>query len=185
MNPTILCLACLFSLVICPAAIRAGVGAEVPWTTYEAEDMKTTGIVMGPKYEPFFVETESSGEKCVKLNSAGNYVEFTAGVPANGMVVRYSLPDSPDGGGLNSSISLYQNGKFVKQIPLTSHYSWVYGDYPFNNLPKNGRPRNFYDEARVKDLKIAQGDVCACKKPMEIRLTAFWTWWIWKKSPSR
>jgi hypothetical protein len=164
MNSTILRLAFLFSLLICPAAVRAGAGADVPWTTYEAEDMKTTGTVLGPKYEPFLVETESSGEKCVKLNSIGEYVEFTASVPANGMVVRYSLPDSPDGGGLNSSISLYQNGKFVKRIPLTSHYSWVYGDYPFNNQPKNGRPRNFYNEARVQGLKILKGDVLRLQK---------------------
>ena len=164
MNSTILRLASLLSLLICPAAVHATAGADVPWTTYEAEDMKTTGTVMGPKYEPFFVETESSGEKCVKLNSIGDYVEFTASVPASGMVVRYSLPDSPDGGGLNSGISLYQNGKLVKRIPLTSHYSWVYGDYPFNNQPKNGRTRNFYDEARVKDLKIAKGDVLRLQK---------------------
>ncbi len=80
------------------------------------------------------------------------------------MVVRYSLPDSPDGGGLNSTLSLYQNGNLVKQIPLTSHYSWLYGNYPFNNQPKNGRPRNFYDEARLKDLKITRGDVLRLQK---------------------
>jgi hypothetical protein len=110
------------------------------------------------------VETESSGQKCVKLNSLGEYVEFAAGAPANAMVVRYSLPDSPDGGGLNSTISLYQNGKLVKQIPLTSHYSWLYGDYPFSNQPKDGKPRNFYNEARLKDLKIARGDVLRLQK---------------------
>jgi hypothetical protein len=164
MNNTIIRLAFLLALVICPAAARAGAGADVPWTTYEAEDMKTTGTILGPKYEPSHVETESSGQKCVKLNFMGQYVEFTASVPANAMVVRYSLPDSPDGGGLNSTISLYQNGKLVKLIPLTSHYSWLYGNYPFNNQPTNGRPRNFYDEARLKDLKIARGDVLRLQK---------------------
>ena len=146
MKKTFLRLAVLLALVISPAAARAGAGADVPWTTYEAEDMKTTGTVLGPKYEPHLVETESSGQKCVKLNSLGEYVEFAAGAPANAMVVRYSLPDSPDGGGLNSTISLYQNGKLVKQIPLTSHYSWLYGDYP------------------LKDLKIARGDVLRLQK---------------------
>jgi hypothetical protein len=56
----------------------AGVGADMPWTTYEAEGMKTTGVVLGPKYDPNLVETESSGQKCVKLVGAGEYVEFTA-----------------------------------------------------------------------------------------------------------
>ncbi|HWY32199.1 MAG TPA: glycosyl hydrolase family 28-related protein [Candidatus Acidoferrum sp.] len=167
MKKTFIRLAFLIALVICPAAARAGAGADVPWTTYEAEDMKTTGTVLGPKYEPSHVETESSGQKCVQLNSRGEYVEFTASVPANAMVVRYSLPDSPDGGGLNSTISLYQNGKLVKLIPLTSHYSWLYGNYPFSNQPTNGRPRNFYDEARLKDLKIARGDILRLQKTFD------------------
>ena len=136
MKQTFIRLSLLLALAICPTAARAGAGADVPWTTYEAEDMKTTGTVLGPKYEPSHVETESSGQKCVKLNSLGEYVEFTASRPANTMVVRYSLPDSPDGGGLNSTISLYQNGKLVKLIPLTSHYSWYTAIIPSTTSPR-------------------------------------------------
>ncbi|MDQ6763484.1 MAG: hypothetical protein M3015_12765, partial [Bacteroidota bacterium] len=36
-------------------------GANIPWTTYEAERMKTNGTILGPAYDPFLVETESSG----------------------------------------------------------------------------------------------------------------------------
>jgi hypothetical protein len=82
-----------------PAGVLAGVGADVPWTTYEASAMKTTGVVLGPKYDPNLVETESSGQKCVKLVGAGEYVEFTASSNANALVIRYSLPDSKEGGG--------------------------------------------------------------------------------------
>jgi hypothetical protein len=46
------------------AATRGGIGADIPWMTYRAADMKTTGTVLGPKYAPFLVETESSGQKC-------------------------------------------------------------------------------------------------------------------------
>ncbi|MGA2028964.1 MAG: glycosyl hydrolase family 28-related protein, partial [Verrucomicrobiota bacterium] len=151
--------AIFFFLVICSDSVRAGIGADMPWTTYEAEDMKTTGTVLEPKYAPFLVETESSGQKCVKLVNVGEFVEFIAQSPANAMVVRYSLPDSQSGGGINSTLSLYQNGKFVKKLPITSHYSWLYGKYPFTNDPKAGKPRNFYDEFRLKDLTIAKGDV--------------------------
>ena len=101
MNTHFIRFALLISMAISPSSVRASVGAEVPWTTYEAENMKTTGTVFGPKYEPFLVETESSGQKCVKLNAAGEFVEFAASQPANAMVVRYSLPDLPNGGGLN------------------------------------------------------------------------------------
>jgi hypothetical protein len=133
-------------------------GADIPWITYEAEDMQTTGTVSGPKYEPGFVETESSGQKCVKL-AAGQHVAFTARAAANAIVVRYSLPDSPDGSGRDSTLGLYLNGKLARKLPVTSRYSWLYGKYPFTNNPKAGKPRNFYDEVRWKGLTLSPGDV--------------------------
>ena len=139
-------------------------GADIPWTTYEAEDMTNTGTTLGPKYDPYLIETESSGQKCVKLDATGQFVEFAAQSPANAIVVRYSLPDAPGGGGLNSTISLFQNGKFVQKLPVTSRYSWLYGKYPFTNDPKAGKPRNFYNEVRLKDLSIARGDVLRLQK---------------------
>src|SRR5882724_7446270 len=152
------------SLMICSGSARAGVGADLPWTTYEAEEMKTTGTVLGPKYAPFLVETESSGQKCVKLGAVGAYVELTVQSPANAMVVRYSLPDSPAGGGIKATLGLYQNGKLVKKLPITSTFSWLYGKYPFVNDPKAGKPRNFYNELRLKDLTFAKGDVIRLQK---------------------
>lgn len=140
------------------------VGAEIPWTTYLAAEMRTNGTVLGPKYGPFLVEMESSRQKYVKLARVGDYVEFTVQSPANAMVVRYSLPDSKDGLGLNSSLSVYQNGKLLRSVPVTSKYSWLYGTYPFTNDPKAGKPRNFYDEVRLKGLALAKGDVIRLQK---------------------
>jgi len=154
----------VFSLAFISFLARAGVGADTPWTTYEAEDMKTTGTVLGPKYAPYLVETESSGQKCVKMGNPGEYVEFTAQSSASAMVVRYNLPDAPAGGGVDSSLNLYQNGKLLKTLPITSRYSWLYGGYPFTNDPKDGKPRNFYNEFRLKDLVIAKGDVIRLEK---------------------
>jgi hypothetical protein len=131
----------------------------MPWTTYEAAGLKTTGVVLGPKYDPNVIETESSGQKCVKLAAAGEYVEFTAAADANALVVRYSLPDAIEGGGTSTSLDLFINGKRVKALALSSRYSWLYGNYPFSNQPSEGKPRNFYDELRVKDLVIARDDV--------------------------
>ena len=186
MNSLMFRFAIFLSLAICSSSAHAGIGADMPWTTYEAEDMKTTGTVLGPKYDPFLVETESSGQKCVKLVGAGEYVEFTVQAPANAMVVRYSLPDSPDGGGINSTLSLYQNGKFVKKLPITSRYSWLYGKYPFTNDPKAGKPRNFYNEFRLKDLAFAKGDVIRSAKDRQLmpRIASL-IWLIWRKSRRR
>ncbi len=150
-----------------PVPIHGGIGAEMPWTTYQAEAMKTTGTVLGPAYEPFRVETESSNQRCVKLAAAGEYVEFRVKSAANAMVIRYCLPDSADGGGIRSSLTLSRNGRFLRTVPLTSKYTWLYGKYPFTNDPKAGKPRNFYNDARLKDLTFAKGDVIRLEKPAD------------------
>jgi hypothetical protein len=144
---------------VCACEVSARVGADMPWTTYEAEGMKTSGLVLGPRYDPNLVETESSGQKCVKLAATGDFLEFTAKEKANALVIRYSLPDSKEGGGTNAALDLYVNGVKVRELALTSRYSWLYGNYPFSNKPTDGKPRNFYDELRVKDLKIGTNDV--------------------------
>ena len=156
-------LAVLF-LAVVGSATAAPLGADLDWTTYEAEAMKTTGTVLGPKYTTFLVETESSGQQCVKLAAAGEYVEFTATAGANALVVRFNLPDSKQGGGVTSALDLFINGRPVRTLALSSHYSLLYGDYPFSNDPGQGRPRNFYDELRVKNLTVAKGDVIRLQK---------------------
>jgi hypothetical protein len=154
----------LIGCCTCLSYARTEVGADMPWTTYEAESMKSTGTVLGPKYDPYLVETESSGQKCVKLAVAGEFVEFIAASNANALVMRYNLPDSPAGGGTRSALDLLINGKLIKTLPLSSRYTWLYGNYPFSNQPDEHKPRNFYDELRVKDLNIAKGDVVRLQK---------------------
>jgi hypothetical protein len=143
--------------LICSAQEKNG--AIVPWTTYEAENMNTTGTIMGPKYGPYHVETESSGQKCVKLNAKGQYVEFTSTGNDISMVIRYSLPDSKEGNGKSSTLAIYKNRNLIQHCKISSRYAWLYGKYPFTNDPAAGSPRHFYDEIRVTGLKIAKGDV--------------------------
>ena len=156
------------AIVVClagpPEVSQTARGADIPWTTYEAEDMTTTGVKRGPAYQAGLIETESSGQRCVKLETAGQYVEFKAKENANTIVVRYSLPDSRDGGGIDSSLSLYQNGKRLRAFAVTSRWSWLYGRYPFTNRPGDGSPRNCFDEVRLKDLSIAKGDALRLQK---------------------
>jgi hypothetical protein len=135
------------------------VGADIPWVTYEAEHMKTNGIILGPKYAPYKVETESSGQQCVKLAKKQQFVEFTPLETANSMVIRYSLPDTKIGDGTHSTLGIYKNGQLVSHYKISSRYSWLYGKYPFTNNPLGGVPRHFYDELRIKDFKINKGDV--------------------------
>jgi hypothetical protein len=147
----------VFSTLLCSAQEKPG--SIIPWTTYEAENMHTTGTVMGPRYDPYQVETESSGQRCVKLTAKGQFVEFAAMRNANSMVIRFSLPDNKEGTGLSNTLAIYKNGKLIQEHRISSRNSWLYGTYPFTNDSSAGVPRHFYDEIRIPYLKITKGDL--------------------------
>ena len=88
--------------------------------------------------------------EAVTLNSTGSYVEFTTRASTNTLVTRFSIPDAPGGGGINSTLNVYVNGTFHKAIDLTSQYAWLYGNETSpGNSPSAGGPRHIYDEANV------------------------------------
>ncbi|MEU8114762.1 discoidin domain-containing protein [Micromonospora sp. NPDC048947] len=129
-----------------------GRGANMPYDMYEAEDGVIGGgaAVVGPNREIGDLAGEASGRRAVTLNSTGSYVEFTTRASTNTLVTRFSIPDAPGGGGINSTINVYVNGTFHKAIDLTSRYAWLYGNEASpGNSPSAGGPRHIYDEANV------------------------------------
>jgi hypothetical protein len=159
MNIKYTCALTILILSMLLSSAQEKYGALIPWTTYEAEDMKTSGTVIGPTYTPFHAETESSGQRCVQLSLKGQYIEFTSSINAHTIIIRYSLPDKKEGGGKQSTLGIYKNGNFIQQYKISSRYTLLYGSYPFNNDPSAGKPRNFYDEIRIKDVPIEKGDI--------------------------
>ncbi|MFF0471801.1 discoidin domain-containing protein [Micromonospora zamorensis] len=129
-----------------------GRGANMPYDMYEAEDGAVGGgaSVVGPNREVGDLAGEASGRRAVTLNSTGSYVEFTTRASTNTLVTRFSIPDAPGGGGINSTLNVYVNGTFHKAIDLTSRYAWLYGNETSpGNSPSAGGPRHIYDEANV------------------------------------
>ncbi|MFK3979027.1 CARDB domain-containing protein [Micromonospora sp. NPDC050397] len=137
-------------------AIVVGRGAAVPWVSYEAEAARYQGTLLETDAERTFghtnFATESSGRKSVRLNSSGQFVEFTSTNAANSIVVRNSIPDAAGGGGIEASISLYVNDTFAQKLTLSSRHSWLYGstDDPegLTNTPQ-GDARRLFDEAHA------------------------------------
>ncbi|WP_371527471.1 discoidin domain-containing protein [Streptomyces sp. NBC_01283] len=137
-------------------SIVVGRGAAVPYVEYEAEDARYEGTLLEADAERTFGHTnyasESSGRKSVRLNSAGQYVEFTSTSASNSIVVRNSIPDAPGGGGQEKTLSLYADGKFVQKLNLSSKHSWLYGntDQPegLTNTP-GGDARRLFDESHA------------------------------------
>ncbi|MDJ0381946.1 discoidin domain-containing protein [Streptomyces sp. G-G2] len=129
-----------------------GRGANMPFDMYEAEDGAVGGgaSVVGPNRTIGDIAGEASGRKAVSLDQTGEYVEFTTRASTNTLVTRFSIPDAPGGGGIDSTIDVYINGTLKKALPLTSKYAWLYGaEASPGNSPGSGAPRHIYDEANI------------------------------------
>jgi hypothetical protein len=157
-------------------ALTQGRGADLGFIEQEAETAPNTGTVISGR-DAYTLPSEASGRSAVKLTSVGQYVEFTLPKAANGLTLRYSIPDAPNGGGITAPINLLINGRHALTPVLTSQYAWLYNQYPFSNDPNAGpihmdwwltecscvpsattptptfttpfRPFHFYDEQRI------------------------------------
>ena len=132
-----------------PVAQLHGRGAAVPFAEYEAENACFTGTLIGPSRALYSIAAEASGRRAVRLDRTGEFVEFTLARPANAVTVRYAIPDSADGEGINSSLGVEVGGKRIGSLALTSRYGWFYGHYPFTNRPSDGGAHHMFDEARL------------------------------------
>jgi len=128
-------------------------GAQMPYTRYESEDAVLGGgaIIHGPSYDQTLLESEASNRKYVSLTATGDYMKWKVTKEAEGMVLRFSIPDSSIGGGISRSLSMYVNGSHIANLQLTSHFAWQYFDVNNNpsNNPSVGRPRMRFDEYRM------------------------------------
>jgi len=157
-------------------SLTAGRGADVPFVEQEAENAVTDGTVIGPSTQAYTLAAEASGRSAVSL-APGQYVQFTLPAAANAINVRYSIPDAATGGGITAPLDVNVDGHFHRTMTLTSQYSWLYGQYPYDNDPTEGdniptdyavecqcvpaqtvpepvfpapwRPNHFYDEQRL------------------------------------
>jgi hypothetical protein len=137
-------------------AIVVGRGAAVPYVEYEAEAARYQGTLLDTDPLRTFghtnFATESSGRKSVRLNSTGEFVEFTSTNQSNSIVVRNSVPDSASGGGQDYSLSLYVNDQFVQKLTLSSRNSWLYGttdDTESRSNTPQANARRLFDESHA------------------------------------
>jgi len=153
------------------------VGAVTPWTTLEAEDGAIGGT--GAKVEGFTPgspvptvptqEIEASGMAYVLLTNVNDWVSWTNPVSgANAIVIRSSIPDSANGGGITNTLDMYVDGTFRQSITLSAHQSWNYRGAPLTNSddPGFGTPWHFYNEDHtfITGSAIAAGSVVKLQK---------------------
>lgn len=146
-------------------------GASLPYSRYDTEDAVLGGgaqLKTAPTFDQALTASEASGQSYVSLPSSGSYLEWTVkqGQGGDGVTMRFTMPDSSDGMGLNGSLDVYVNGTKSKTIPLTSYYSWQYfsGDMPADN-PGGGRPLFRFDEVHWNmDTPLQPGDKIRIQK---------------------
>ncbi|WP_326813375.1 hypothetical protein OIE62_39145 [Streptomyces scopuliridis] len=155
----------------------ASAGATTPFVTVEAESGELGGGAEVRSIKPgdpaptaASLETEASGYAFVELSGTGGSVTIpnNTGKNANTLVVRASIPDAPEGGGITASLNLYVNGTFRQAITLSSQQAWNYRDATTNPDDPNagGKPYHFYNEfpVWVTGAPIAPGSTIMLKK---------------------
>lgn len=131
-----------------------GRGATMPYTRYESEDAAIGGgavLRTAPDFNYALTASEASNQMYVALPSNGSYVEWTIGQGGAGVNMRFTMPDSSNGMGLNGSLDCYVNGTKVSTISLSSYWSWQYftGDQP-QDAPNGGQAAFRFDEVHWK-----------------------------------
>ena len=133
---------------------------------YEAEPGKC--VTNGTMLEPALVQTETQSEAsngiAVQLITKNSYVQWMNEVAADGLTIRFSIPDNEEGTGTKGAIDLYVNEAFVRTITLDSYWAWQYfyknmsNPYPDNTPADNKFTRMRFDEVHLKlENKIPAG----------------------------
>jgi len=122
---------------------------DAPYKRYEADlGTLTNTNVLIRSFKQSDLQCEASGQVCVSMTTANAAVEWTLTEAADGLVVRYSVPDGQSG-----TLGVYCNGIKVSTLTLTSNWSWEYlaTNGNINNIGVlNTNPRMRFDEVRVK-----------------------------------
>jgi hypothetical protein len=137
-----------------------------PYKRYEAEPGKCAGngLFLSPTYVQTELQSEASNIVATQLIEKDSYVQWKNEEEADGMVVRFSIPDGKYGEGTKGVIALYVNGKFVQDINLDSFWAWQHAamaggqTYPDNIPAENKFARMRFDDIRIKlTHKIPKG----------------------------
>lgn len=128
-----------------------------PYLRYEAEEGKcaTDGSFLLPTFDQREVQCEASNQEAVNLLTKRSYVQWTNEEAADGLTLRFSIPDDEEGTGTIGNLIIYVNGDSVENIVLNSYWAWQYilrsgSKYPDNTPDVTKFPRMRFDEIHLK-----------------------------------
>ena len=130
---------------------------DAPYIRYEADQGSLTNASIAMmSFDQKDLQSEASEQVCVDLSQKDAAVEWKLKKEADGLVLRFSVPDEKSG-----AVDVYADGKLVGTLNLTSNWSWEFlttNGNPNNVAVKNENPKMRFDEVRLKlPSKIAAG----------------------------
>jgi hypothetical protein len=102
---------------------------QLPYTRYEADNAVLDGgatIQSSPQFIQTDIASEASDQRYVSLSANNASIEWTVSATAQGVDLRFTMPDDNTGNGRNGSLGLYVNGTKVKDIALSSYWAYQY-----------------------------------------------------------
>jgi hypothetical protein len=118
---------------------------DAPYLRYEADlGTLTNATVTSKSYQQSDLQSEASGQVCVNLANIGSLVGWTLSQPADGLVLRYSVPEGQTG-----TLDVQADGVSVGTLNLNTYYSWEHLSVSTPGV-KNTNPKMRFDEVRLK-----------------------------------
>ena len=145
---------------------------KMPYVRYDSQEAIIGGGAerySAPDFDRTKTASEASNQEYVALKTIDDFVSWEIKNAANGITVRFTLPDNETGEsvGQRSDINIFINGKNVKTVTLNSYWAWQYFVEGVSE-PKaeiNNYPMMRFDEVHfLLDEKINVGDVLKITK---------------------
>ncbi len=122
---------------------------DAPYLRYEADQGALSNAVIAMmSFSQKDLQSEASEQVCVDFTAKGASIEWKVKKEADGLVIRYSVPDETQG-----AIEVYADNKLVGTIDVTSYWSWEYlttNGNQNNVAVRNENPKMRFDEVRLK-----------------------------------
>ena len=122
---------------------------DAPYLRYEADQgVLTSATVDMVSFNQKDLQSEASEQVCIDLSAKGASVEWKLKKEADGLVVRFSVPDEKSG-----VLDVYADGKLVGNVKITAFWAWEYlttNGNQNNVAVKNENAKMRFDEVRLK-----------------------------------
>lgn len=123
---------------------------DAPYKRYEADlgTLSNGAVPLPASFAQANLQSEASDQICVNMTAANAAVEWIITEPADGLVIRYSIPK-----GETDVVGVYVDNVRIAGITLSSTWSWESlwnNGNPNNNGVTNRNPKKRFDEVRYK-----------------------------------